>query len=140
MHRKIILLFNLDRLRSPLTNELVFDFIRYAKDIGVPHIHLTTNGTLLNERRADRLVESGVDSVMFSIDAVTPETYKKIRGASLEKLERNIEYFAKRAKEKGIRLTASFILQEPALQERDVFAKMERPWISPGNILRVDGT
>ena len=109
------------QIEEPLTNELVFDFIRYAKDIGVPHIHLTTNGTLLNERRADRLVESGVDSVMFSIDAVTPETYKKIRGASLEKLERNIEYFAKRAKEKGIRLTASFILQEPALQERDAF-------------------
>lgn len=109
------------QIEEALLHPQVFDFIRLAKQSGVPYIHLTTNGTLLTEAKAESLAVSGVDSVMFSIDSVDPDTYKNIRGASLNKLERNIEYFLPLAKKHGIRVMCSFIRQEPALSQRDAF-------------------
>ena len=41
---------------------------------------LNSNGLSLTKSMAEFLVEQQVDSIMFSIDAVTPETLKKIRG------------------------------------------------------------
>lgn len=109
------------QIEETLLHPNIFDFISIAKAEGVPHIHLTTNGTLLTKEKAKRLVESGIDSVMFSVDSVDPEMYKKIRGASLNKLERNIDYFLPLAKDRGIRVVCSFILQESARSQQDAF-------------------
>lgn len=54
------------------------EFIRYAKDRGVLDILLNSNGNYpasLNER----LAGSGLSEISFSLDALTPETYKKVR-------------------------------------------------------------
>lgn len=114
------------RIEEALLHEHIFDFIRLAKSLGVPHVHLTTNGTLLTSRGAQLLAESGVDSVMFSIDSVDDATYRKIRGASLGRLERNIEHFLPLARKCGIRVVCSFIRQEPALSQRDKFLERWR--------------
>lgn len=128
--RKISLQFG--QIEETLLHPNIFDFIRIAKRKGVPSIHLTTNGTILSEAKAVSLAESGVDSVMFSIDSVNPVIYKKIRGASLNKLERNIEYFLPLAKKHGIHVVCSFIRQEPAISQQDAFLEK---WKSKG----VDG-
>ncbi len=117
------------QIEETLQHPQIFDFISTAKMKGVPYIHLTTNGTTMSRKRAESLASSGVDSVMFSVDSVDPETYKKIRGASLEKLERNIEYFLPLAKKNGIKVMCSFIRQEPALSQRDAFLEK---WKSKG--------
>lgn len=117
--RKIPLQFG--QIEETLLHPNIFDFILFAKKRGVPYIHLTTNGTLLTKAKAESLAASGVDSVMFSIDSVDPETYKKIRGASLSRLENNIEYFLPLAQKHGIRVVCSFIRQEPAMNQRDAF-------------------
>lgn len=125
--RKISLQFG--QIEEALLHPNIFDFIRIAKQKGVPYIHLTTNGTMLTKAKAESLATSGVDSVMFSIDSVDPDTYKKIRGASLNKLERNIEYFLLLAKKQGIRVVCSFIRQEPVSSQRDAFLEK---WKSKG--------
>ncbi|MDD2891152.1 MAG: radical SAM protein, partial [bacterium] len=43
-------------------------------------ITLTTNGTLLNETSAQKIVDSRIDKICISLDASTPETYLKTRG------------------------------------------------------------
>ena len=40
---------------------------------------LTTNGTTMVEKRIERIIASGVQVVDVSIDALTPETYAKVR-------------------------------------------------------------
>jgi MoaA/NifB/PqqE/SkfB family radical SAM enzyme len=60
-----------------------------------PHLRqvITTNGLLINERRAEMLVKSNVD-LTFSIDGVTKEVYEKVRqGASFEVLMKNLNNF-----------------------------------------------
>jgi radical SAM protein with 4Fe4S-binding SPASM domain len=48
--------------------------------------------TLLNPRRAERCVTSGLDALHFSIDGATPETYERIRvRAHFDRVVRNVE-------------------------------------------------
>ncbi|MDT8318769.1 MAG: radical SAM protein [bacterium] len=55
------------------------EMIEYAgKHADVP-INITTNGMLLKEAKAKRLLAAGVDVFDISIDANTPETYARVR-------------------------------------------------------------
>jgi MoaA/NifB/PqqE/SkfB family radical SAM enzyme len=53
--------------------------IEYAVRNSGVFVTVTTNGTIMNERRTRRLLDSGVHMIDISIDAVTPETYAKVR-------------------------------------------------------------
>jgi len=114
------------QIEEVLLHPRIFTFIAKAKSLGVPRIHLTTNGTLLTAEKGVQLAQSGVDSVMFSIDAATPETYRKVRGRDLTELEANIAAFLPHAKRRGIAVTVSFILQEGASHEREAFLEKWR--------------
>lgn len=109
------------QIEEPLLHKNIFSYFRQAKNRGVPHIHLTTNGTLLSNQKAIQLANSGVDSVMFSVDAATPETYLQIRGKDLLALEENIKFFMPLARKKNIRVMISFILQPQAREEKEAF-------------------
>lgn len=114
------------QIEEPLMHPQIFDFFKLAKQAGVPHIHITTNGTLLNQDRANRLARTGINSLMFSIDAARPETYKTIRGKDLHKLEESIKYFMPLAKRNHIQVMVSFILQPEAHHEREQFLEKWR--------------
>ncbi|WP_414661008.1 radical SAM/SPASM domain-containing protein [Horticoccus sp. 23ND18S-11] len=114
------------QIEEVLLHPHIFDYIALAKAAGVPHVHVTTNGTMLDAAKGKRLAESGVDSVMFSIDAATAETYRKVRGRDLEELEANITAFLPHAKRHKIPVTVSFILQDEARHERDAFLEKWR--------------
>lgn len=64
---------------EPLLHPHACEMIEYAaKNSGV-FVTLTTNGTILNAKATQSLVESGVHMVDISIDAFKHETYSKIR-------------------------------------------------------------
>lgn len=55
-----------------------FRMVRYAHEAGlVTRFH--TNGTLLDEDKARRLIDSGLDQFAFSFDGFDKESYEKIR-------------------------------------------------------------
>lgn len=64
---------------EPLIHPRGYDMIEYATQRSGVFVTLTTNGTIMNEKRTRRLLESGVHMIDISIDAFTPETYAKIR-------------------------------------------------------------
>lgn len=89
------------------TNEplLIKDFekyLKYAHEKNFIDIMINTNGSALTERRSKQLLDSGITRLRFSLDAATPETYKKVRVGSipLEKVHKNIFKFLE-LKEKG---------------------------------------
>ena len=55
-------------------------FISEAKRIGFKYVYLSTNGSLANEERSKRVIDAGLDSIKFSLNAGTPSTYKIIHG------------------------------------------------------------
>ncbi len=81
---------NLHHRGEPLMNPALFDMIRYANAAGLK-VRFHTNGTLLDEVKARRLLEAGPNLVSFSFDGFTKETYERVRvGAAFEKTRDNI--------------------------------------------------
>jgi uncharacterized Fe-S cluster-containing radical SAM superfamily enzyme len=74
---------------EPLLHKDIFRMIDYAKAAGIAWVVMNTNGTLLTDKMIQRIVESGLDIIRFSIDG-SAETFKKIRGVELQKIETNI--------------------------------------------------
>lgn len=64
---------------EPLVHPRGYDMIEYAARNSGVFVTLTTNGTIMNEKRTRRLLDSGVHMVDISIDAMTPETYARVR-------------------------------------------------------------
>jgi radical SAM protein with 4Fe4S-binding SPASM domain len=56
-----------------------------------PTVYVTTNGTLITQEVAERLVALGLDKLAFSLDAAAPELFNDIRrGADFEAIMQNI--------------------------------------------------
>ncbi|MBI5816632.1 MAG: methyltransferase domain-containing protein [Nitrospinae bacterium] len=63
---------------EPLLYPHLKEFIKYAKGLGFA-VSVTTNGSLLIEEAARFLIDSGVDSILISLDAADPGTYSRLQ-------------------------------------------------------------
>lgn len=66
---------------EPLTHPQLPEFITLAKKCGVVDTRINTNGLLLDPFYVDDLAEAGLDYLIVSVDAASPETYEKVRGS-----------------------------------------------------------
>src|SRR5260370_22664805 len=65
---------------EPLADKNIFEYLRIFRDAGV-RCQISTNGTLLDGRRAQLLVEAGVFLVAVSLDGGNPTANDRVRGA-----------------------------------------------------------
>lgn len=80
---------------EPLLHAELPQIIKIFKENNIK-TRLSTNGTVLNEVYARRLMEAGLDYIVFSVDGYNKKTYEKIRkGANFEEVEKNILNFLK---------------------------------------------
>ena len=56
------------------------DYIRWAKEIGYEYVYLTSNGALATPERIRAVIDAGLDSIKFSINAPERELYAFIHG------------------------------------------------------------
>lgn len=64
---------------EPFLRRDIFELFRYAKQVGLT-TSVNSNGLLITESVAEKIVESGLDMIYFSLDGGTPETNDYIRG------------------------------------------------------------
>ena len=64
---------------EPLVHPKSYDMIMDAVENSDTKVTLTTNGTILNEKRIKKLMSTGLHMIDVSIDAFTENTYKKVR-------------------------------------------------------------
>ncbi len=73
-------LYNIDLFNwgEPLLNKDIYDMISYAHE---RHIltSISSNFHFFDEAAAERMISSGLDYLILSIDGATPKTYKKYR-------------------------------------------------------------
>ncbi len=87
---------------EPFLNPAIFEIIKYAKSKNIV-VHSSTNGNLeFDDKKAEKLVDSGLDSLVFAVDGATQETYSKYRiGGNLDQVLANIRTIVSVKKRKG---------------------------------------
>jgi MoaA/NifB/PqqE/SkfB family radical SAM enzyme len=86
---------------EPLLDPLIFKRVQYAKRKGLT-VEFYSNGSLLTGDKIESMLDSGLDTVIFSFDGATKSTYEKIRvGANFEDARNNIEALLERKKARG---------------------------------------
>lgn len=61
--------------------ELTTEAVRYLKqELGMPYVFLTTNGSLAMPHVVKRLMDAGLDSLKFSVNAADPEQFGEVMG------------------------------------------------------------
>jgi radical SAM protein with 4Fe4S-binding SPASM domain len=81
----------LQGLGEPMMHPRFFDMVSYAAARGIK-VGTNSNLTLLNARRAELCVTSGLAELHASIDGATAETYEEIRVRShFDRITRNLE-------------------------------------------------
>ena len=87
---------------EPLMYRHIGDLFSMGREAGCD-LWMVTNGALLDEKRRQLVVDSGLSRVKISLDAATPETYQSIRGGDFNKVLVNILKLNKLKIQRGVR-------------------------------------
>ena len=113
----------LNGVGEPLINPHLETFIRRAKSLmpATGWIGFQSNGLLLSDSRALSLVEAGLDKICLSIDAASPETFRKVReGGEMLEIEQAFSSLAaakKRCNRPEVQVGIEFVLMKSNLGE-----------------------
>ena len=117
---------------EPLVHPKSYEMINYAVDNSDTKVTLTTNGTLLNEKKMLKLLNSGLHMIDISIDATTPETYSKVRvNGDFNKTKANVLSLINLIHKSTFKtkLVVSFVEQKINLKESNEFKEY---WTTQG--------
>lgn len=117
---------------EPLIHPHIYDMLDYAVQHSGVFVTLTTNGTILNEPRIEKLLASGLNLVDISIDAYSEKTYSKIRvNGQLQITRNNVLKLIEMRKRAGAptRIAVSFVEQA---ENKDEAAEFEAFWKEHG--------
>ena len=107
---------------EPLINKRLEEYIFFAKKIGYNYVFFNTNGYLCDKSRAISLIDSGVDSIKFSINA-DKKSYELIHGVDgydivIDNLRNIFEYRNKVCS--SCRIYVSYVAVRQTIQEAEL--------------------
>lgn len=133
--RKITTIFpfaesvNLMGIGEPLTNKNILAMISICKSYGLG-VSFNTNGVLLTSDLSKKLIFSGLDSLVFSLDGATKEIYEKIRlGSNFNRVIENIKTFINLKKElnrKNPALALEFVVTTQNIHELSAYIDLAK--------------
>ena len=114
-HKEGVSNFNLNFYNEPFLDPFVFDRIKYLKSKEIK-VKLFSNGSVVDKEKADKILESGLDEINFSLDSCDKETYESIRkGLNFETVVKNVSYLFEEKKRRGLllpKIKAIFVRQK----------------------------
>ena len=115
----------------------LYYMIEYAKKKGLTNLVLNSNAMLLDEDAAHWLIESGLDRFIVSIDAMTKETYEKIRVQGIyEVMEKNVKYLIDLRNKLGLtkpKIEVQFSIMDENEHE---FPDFKEFWLEQGALVK----
>lgn len=107
---------------EPFISKNLGRYISEAKKIGYKYVYITTNGALATPERSKEVIEAGLDSIKFSINAGTKETYKIIHGKDdFNNVIDNLRFIANYRKQnnKNFKIFVSYIVTKYNNDEKE---------------------
>jgi len=117
---------------EPLTCKSLEEFVSYCKDVGYEYMYISTNGALATQDRFKRLLDAGLSSIKFSINAGTAETYQRVHGKDdLHKVLANVRYVSEYRKTLGrsIYLGVSFVATPATAADFEALKSLVSPYV-----------
>ncbi|MBF0381750.1 MAG: SPASM domain-containing protein [Magnetococcales bacterium] len=111
---------------EPLLDRSLHDKVRHLKDAGLRVVNVTTNASLLSQKRGSELIDAGLDEIYITIDSLKKPIYEAIRvGLNFEEVYNNTCAFIKlrdRLNPK-LKIRVLMVQQELNFQETKEFEK-----------------
>jgi len=121
---------------EPFTSPDLEEIVRLAKTIGYEYTFISTNGSLATEARLRALIDRGLDSVKFSINAADRETYRVIHGKDhFDRVLGNLRFAweYREATNAALYISVSFVgIDRDGVSNRasrDGLEPLVRPWV-----------
>jgi len=81
-------------INEPLSERRLPEILRYIKEDSTARAEINSNGGLMTDKRAQEVLDAGLDVVRFSVDGFSRETYEKSRvGVDYDAVVRNVNRF-----------------------------------------------
>jgi radical SAM protein with 4Fe4S-binding SPASM domain len=115
---------------EPFLNSEMVNIIKKTKSLMPKGSEVVTisNGTLLSNKLASQVIDSGLDSLYISMDGASEDTVKKIRrGASFAAVKDNVEGLTSLRNDRGLktpRVMMNFVLMESNLNEVEEYIRV----------------
>ncbi len=104
---------------EPLLNRNFASMARKLKLLGVPYVKTVSNGMLLTESLMEDILESGLDSIEFSLDGESPEQNNMVRkNCDAMKVLSNIRLFMEKKRALSATAPAVYIATTQFKKER----------------------
>jgi MoaA/NifB/PqqE/SkfB family radical SAM enzyme len=115
---------------EPLLHPDVIDIVSRARARGLI-VHLNTNGMLVDEAMARRLVDAGLDSVNLSLDGAVAETHDRLRRTrgGFAKIERAIANFRQaRRRARDLTINVVSVISSENVAELSSIVALAKGW------------
>lgn len=116
----------------------IFDMVKYAKDKGLTNVVINTNGCLMNDENAKKIIEAGIDGIYVGIDGFSEKTYNENRcGGNYKETVNNVLNLLKIKKERKLdklNIFVQFVEMDNNIHERDQFVEY---WKNTGATVKV---
>tara|TARA_B100000787_G_scaffold124017_1_gene93401 strand:- start:3226 stop:4293 length:1068 start_codon:yes stop_codon:yes gene_type:complete len=111
---------------EPFMTKNLHQFVKIGKEAGLKRVYITTNGSLAKLSKVQESLKAGLDSIKFSINAGSKETYKIIHGQDdFDKVIKNLKdiYYYKNKNNIKLQLLCSFVFTDLTKKEMASFKK-----------------
>ncbi|UCH85544.1 MAG: radical SAM protein [Candidatus Latescibacterota bacterium] len=90
-------------INEPLSDKRMGKIMRYIRKDDTARIEINTNGELMTDQMADEILDAGIDTIRFSIDGFSEQTFAQSRvGVNYERtFERTLKFVKRSAKAGG---------------------------------------
>ena len=117
---------HLQQYNEPFLDKFIFERINYIRKLGIETL-LYSNGTLLDKKMRDKILDSQPTRIRISIDGAKKETFESIRkGANFEKVvenTKNLFYERNKRNQKLPLIEVYFTVLEKNKKEANEFLK-----------------
>jgi MoaA/NifB/PqqE/SkfB family radical SAM enzyme len=111
-----------------LLNKELEEIAKLCKNLyKIPYVYFSTNGSLLDKKRSESILKSGIDSIKFSINATNKDAYQAIHLQNdFERVMENLRYFLenKRRMSSNIKVFISIVSEQKKEKVLQDFKKL----------------
>lgn len=117
---------------DPLVHKELERFTREAKRLGYRYAYISTNGAAGGVERFRSVIDAGMDSIKFSINAGTRESYKLIHGRDhFDRVIDNLRFVSeyRRTLSRPLRLFVTCVVTKQIEHEKDALRELVTPFV-----------